>query len=84
MARYFMTEFDMHDILLNFYRNFILNFCIQYSFSKQFVNHIWSSIELNASEYILSRENDWQNPTVSDDENCKGPTDFCREMKKRD
>lgn len=57
MARYFVIEFDIHEILLNFYRNFILNFSFQYIFSKQFVNHIWSSIGLNASEYILSREN---------------------------
>lgn len=57
MARYFVIEFVIREILLNFYRNFILNFCIQYNFSKQFVNHIWSSIELNANEYILSREN---------------------------
>lgn len=58
MTRYFVIEFDIHEILLNFYRNFILNFCIQYNFSKQFGNHIWNSIELNANEYILSREND--------------------------
>lgn len=84
MARYFVIEFDIHEILLNFYRNLLLNFSFQYIFSKQFVNHIWSSIGLNASEYILSRENGWQNPTVSDDENWKGPADFCREMKKSD
>lgn len=53
MARYFVIEFDIHEILLNFYRNFILNFDIQYNFSKQFVNHIWSRIELNAGDYIL-------------------------------